>query len=72
MASLTITIPVGNEAGAKFRALAAAIMTASIDTPDRNAAGASTVLTITENGASAGTVVVSGGSVGSNGVIARF
>lgn len=71
MASLTITVPVGNEAGAKFRALANAITTASFDVPDRNAAGTSTVLTITEAGAGAGTVVVTGGTLGT-GPTGRF
>lgn len=46
MASVTITVAAGGEAGAVFRAIANAIETAVVAVPDRNATGASTVLTI--------------------------
>lgn len=46
MASVTITIAAGGEAGAVFRRLAKQIEKAAANLPDRNPTGASTVLTI--------------------------
>lgn len=61
MATLAITITVGNNAGATFRALARQIEKAASVLPDTNGSGASAVLTI-DNAPSAGhaSVIVSG------------
>lgn len=62
IATLTITIAAGGNAGATFRKLAARIEQATRDMPDINSTGASVVLTI-DNAPSVGvaTVQVTGG-----------
>lgn len=50
MASVTLTVAAGGNAGAQFRQLAKAIEKAVAHVPDTNSTGASTVLTI-DNGA---------------------
>lgn len=52
-ATLTFTVAVGGEAGARFRKLAKAIEQAASVLPDNNSTGASVVLTL-DNGPSTG------------------
>ena len=54
MATLTITIPAGNEAGAFCRSFGKAFQDMGGDTPDRVSSGASTVITI-DNAPATGT-----------------
>lgn len=61
MATLTITITAGNQAGEKLRRLAKQIEKAAAGVPDNVSSGASTVLTI-DNGTGTATVQVTGGS----------
>lgn len=57
MATLTLTFTAGSEAGATMRALSNAIEKAVGHMPDKNATGASTVITF-DNAPSTGTVSV--------------
>lgn len=59
MASVTLTVASGGEAGAQFRQLAKAIEKASAQVPDR-VTGASTVLTIDNAAGSLCSVAVTG------------
>lgn len=60
MASVTVTIAAGGEAGAVFRKIGQAIEQAAGDLADRNASGASAVLTIDNAAGSHCSVAVSG------------
>lgn len=57
MATLTITVAAGGEAGATFRKLGAVLQNMASAMPDRNPTGASTVLTI-DNAPATGTCSV--------------
>lgn len=57
MATLTVTVAKGGEAGATFRKVAKAIRQVAADIPDANPTGASYVLTI-DNAPATGTVSV--------------
>lgn len=67
MATLTITLTAGSEAGATLRRCAKQLEKAAAILPDRNSTGASTVLTI-DNAPSTGTASfqVTGGPVTSS------
>jgi hypothetical protein len=49
MATLTVTVAAGGEAGAVYRRLAEVIKIATAQVPDRTSSGASCVLTITDS-----------------------
>ena len=60
MATLTLTVAAGGNAGASFRKLGKTIERAVAEIPDVNATGASTVLTL-DNGSGVCTVQVTAG-----------
>lgn len=71
MATVTVTIPAGNETGAILRKLAANINQIAANVPDKVAGGASTVLTV-DNGPATGfvSVQITAGPYQSSAVIA--